>query len=459
MTEYAKLSVIILAAGQGVRMCSSLPKVLHPLGGRPLLAHVVAAVRNLKALKILVVYGHGGETVPETIGSGENITWIEQVQQLGTGHAVAQAMPEVSDADTVLVLYGDVPLINTETLAELISLGEDNLGLLTVHLDDPTGYGRIIRDSQGNVQRIVEEKEANETQRKINEINTGVLAVNAGRMRGWLNKLDNNNVQGEFYLTDIIAQAVADKLAIKTIHPVCEEEVLGVNDRAQLAELESYYQYKQAQALMAQGVTIIDPARIDIRGDVNVAKDVTIDINVILNGKVTIAEGVYIGPNCVITDSVLDQGVQVQAMSVIEQAHVGENSRIGPFARLRPGTELAAETHIGNFVEIKNSQVGQGSKINHLSYVGDSDVGSGVNIGAGTITCNYDGAYKHKTVIEDDVFIGSDTQLVAPVTVGAGATIGAGTTITRDVPPGELTLSRSPQKTIEGWKRPVKEKK
>ncbi|MDH5572139.1 MAG: bifunctional UDP-N-acetylglucosamine diphosphorylase/glucosamine-1-phosphate N-acetyltransferase GlmU [Gammaproteobacteria bacterium] len=451
------LNIVILAAGQGSRMKSQLPKVLHPLGGQPLLGHVINTARALQPARIIVIYGHGGEQVPQVMAA-DDLTWVRQEQQNGTGHAVAQAMPELNDDSTVLVLYGDVPLTRQDTLTRLSLDGQNALGLLTVHLDDPKGYGRIVRDSQGQVVRIVEEKDATDEIRKITEVNTGILAVNAGRLRQWLGNLNNNNAQGEYYLTDIIAMAVADGLNIITSHPDNEEEVLGINSRNQLAFLERYYQQQQAQTLMAAGVTVIDPARLDIRGEVSIAQDVILDINVVLVGKVKIGEGVYVGPGCVIKDSVIEAGTQIQPMSVIEQAHIGEDAKIGPFARIRPGTVLAASTHIGNFVEVKNSQIDEGSKVNHLSYIGDSTIGKRVNIGAGTITCNYDGAHKHRTIIGDDVFIGSDTQLVAPVEVGAGATVGAGTTVTVDVPASELTISRVKQKNIPGWKRPTKEK-
>ena len=455
MSNTSKLSVIILAAGQGSRMKSSLPKVLHPLGGKPLLGHVIDAASSLAPRHILVVYGHGGEQVPQGINN-DRIGWVLQAEQLGTGHAVVQAIPQLDDSEAVLVLYGDVPLIKTETLAELTVLAETSLALLTVHLENPTGYGRIIRNQQGHVEAIVEEKDASDKQRKVTEVNTGILAVNAGKLKGWLEQLSNDNAQGEYYLTDVIAMAVAAGTEVVTVHPGDETEVMGVNSRAQLAMLERAYQQNCAEQLMQQGVTIIDPARIDIRGKVNAAQDVTLDINVVLEGTVSLGEGTYIGPNVVIRDCTLAEHVEVYAMSVLEQAQVGSGSRIGPFARLRPGTELAENTHIGNFVEIKNSQVAQGSKINHLSYVGDSTVGARVNIGAGTITCNYDGANKHRTIIGDDAFIGSDSQLVAPVEVGKGATIGAGTTLTTTAPDGELTLTRVKQKTIKGWKRPTK---
>ncbi len=436
-------------------MKSQLPKVLHPLAGQPLLSHVINTARSLNPERIVVVYGHGGEQVPAAI-TGDDLVWVKQAEQLGTGHAVAQAMPEVDDAATVLVLYGDVPLTRQETLMELAAYGADDFGLLTVHLDDPSGYGRIVRNSKAQVTHIVEQRDATAEELRISEVNTGILAIGAGRLRSWLEKLNNNNAQAEYYLTDVIAMAVADGVKIKTSHPDSEMEVLGVNSRAQLAMLERQYQRQQAEALMAQGVTVIDPARLDIRGEVNIASDVILDVNVVLVGKVSIAEGVYIGPGCVIMDSTIAEGVQMQPMCVIEQASIGADARIGPFARLRPGADLSANTHVGNFVEIKNSKVGEASKINHLSYIGDSDIGTRVNIGAGVITCNYDGAYKHRTTIGNDVFVGSDCQLVAPVKVGDGATLGAGTTLTRDAPAGDLTLSRSKQKTVQGWKRPVK---
>jgi bifunctional UDP-N-acetylglucosamine pyrophosphorylase / glucosamine-1-phosphate N-acetyltransferase len=450
------LSVVILAAGQGTRMRSNLPKVLHHLGGLSLLEHVIDAAQGLEAAAIYVVVGHGGDRVRDALAASP-VKWVEQSRQLGTGHAVAQAAPMIPADHLALVLYGDVPLIGVATLRRLISAsGKDALGLLAAHLVDPSGYGRIIRDAQGDVIAIVEHKDANIEQRDINEINTGMLAVKAGRLQRWVAGLDNNNSQGEFYLTDIIAMAVRDGVAIKTVYPISNSEILGVNTKAQLAELERVYQIQQAESLMARGVTLRDPARLDVRGELNVGRDVIIDINVVCEGRVAIGNDVTIGANSYLRDVTIGDGVIVQPNSVIEEAEIGAGCRIGPFARIRPGTRLEAEVHIGNFVEIKKTAVAQGSKINHLSYVGDATVGARVNIGAGTITCNYDGANKHQTVIEDDVFIGSDTQLVAPVTVGAGATIGAGSTITRDTPPGELTLSRAPQQTRTGWRRPVK---
>ncbi len=454
----SNVSVIILAAGQGSRMKSALPKVLHPIAGKALVQHVIDTAYQLQANKIIAVYGHGGDIVPKTIND-DNVIWVVQAEQLGTGHAVDQSMPEIEDHEIALILYGDVPLIKTETLKLLIEKAQKDFALLTVHLDDPSGYGRIVRNKAGQVEHIIEHKDASEDEKQITEVNTGILAVNAGALRRWLKRLDNSNTQGEYYLTDVIAMAVSDGMAIQTVHPESEEEVLGVNSRLQLAELEGFYQLSNAQRLMEQGVTVIDPTRLDIRGNVTVGKDVTLDINVILEGTVVIGDNVSIGANCVIKDATLEKGVVMQPMCCVEQATIGADSKVGPFARIRPGTTLAEQTHIGNFVEIKNSTVKKGSKINHLSYIGDTDMGTGVNIGAGTITCNYDGANKFRTEIGDNVFIGSDTQLIAPVKVGDGATIGAGSTITKDTPENELTLTRGKQVSIKGWQRPTKDKK
>ncbi len=452
------LEIVILAAGQGTRMKSARPKVLHEIAGRPLLAHVIATARTLQPRAIHVVYGHGGEAVPQTLAD-TSINWVLQDQQLGTGHAVAMALPAIGDDARVLILYGDVPLIERATLTRLIEhAGRDHLALLTARLSDPAGYGRIVRDRAGRVTRIVEQKDASEAERAINEINTGVLAAPAAMLRRHVATLTNDNAQREYYLTDVIAKSVAEGLTVDTASPDALEEILGVNDRFQLAHLERRYQQRIARRLMRDGVTLADPARLDVRGDLSCARDVFIDVNVILEGRVSLATGVRIGAHCVLRDVTLGAGVEVLPMSHIEGANISAGCRIGPFARIRPGTELAANVHIGNFVEIKQTDVAAGAKINHLSYVGDATVGQRVNIGAGTITCNYDGAHKHRTVIEDDAFIGSDTQLVAPVTVGKGATLGAGTTLTRDAPPGELTLSRVRQQTIPGWQRPVKKK-
>ncbi|MCG6886990.1 MAG: bifunctional UDP-N-acetylglucosamine diphosphorylase/glucosamine-1-phosphate N-acetyltransferase GlmU [Proteobacteria bacterium] len=451
------LNIIILAAGQGTRMKSAIPKVLHPLAGKPMLMHVIDAARRLNPARIIVVYGHGGEQVPAALAS-DDLTWVEQAEQLGTGHAVEQAMPNVDPDSTVLVLYGDVPMVRTDTLAELVRLGNEGFGLLTVHLADPVGYGRIVRNEHGAVTAIVEEKDASESERQITEINTGMLATPAGHLHQWLGKLENKNAQQEYYLTDTIAMAVVDGIRVQTTHPDNEYEVAGVNSRAQLMVLERNYQLNQANRLMAAGVTVLDPSRLDVRGEVSCGQDVTIDINVVLSGKVGIGSNVRIGPGCVISDSIIADDVEIKAMCVIEQSRIGRGAIIGPYARLRPGTELSAQSHVGNFVEIKNSQIGEGSKINHLSYIGDTTMGAKVNVGAGTITCNYDGANKHRTIIGDRVFIGSDSQLVAPITVGDDATLGAGTTLTADAPEGELTLSRVKQKSIKNWIRPKKEK-
>lgn len=453
------LSIVILAAGQGTRMKSSLPKVLHPLAKKPLLQHVIETAQSIKADNIFVVYGHGGNQIIEELDH-TGVKWVEQSEQLGTGHAVDQVIPLIDDKDTVLVLYGDVPLTKSSTLDALVSkVDEESMGLLTVCLDEPSGYGRIIRNQSGQVESIVEQKDASAEQLKIEEVNTGLLAVNAGKLCSWLKQLENNNAQGEYYLTDIIAMAVSDGLSVETVNAESESEVMGVNDKKQLAKLERHFQREQADKLMLQGVTLADPARIDIRGDVQVGTDVSIDVNVILEGNIKIGNHVSIGPNNIIKNTSIGDSVEINANCVIEDAEIGADSRIGPFARVRPESKLAEQTHIGNFVEIKKSEVGKGSKVNHLSYIGDSIIGKDVNIGAGTITCNYDGANKHQTIIEDNVFVGSDTQLVAPVKVGAGATIAAGTTITKDVPADELVLSRVKQESRKGWKRPTKKKK
>jgi len=447
------LSIIILAAGQGTRMYSALPKVLHEIAGKPLLEHVVETAAQLPEAQINVVYGHGGNLVPERLAH-LTVNWVEQREQLGTGHAVMQAMSAVAADDKVLVLYGDVPLIRAETLQQLLKT--DDVALLTVELEDASGYGRIERDNKGQISRIVEHKDASEHQRQIKEVNTGIMACSAQQMAAWLERLDNNNSQGEYYLTDLIEMAVADGVSVSSVFAESEAEVLGVNDRVQLAILEREYQQRQAQKLMCAGVTVMDPARLDIRGTVIAGQDVVLDINVILEGQVSLGEGVQVGANTIIRNCKVGQGVVIKPHCVLEDAEIGNGATIGPFARIRPEARLAEGVHIGNFVEIKKSTVGKGSKINHLSYIGDSEIGSGVNIGAGTITCNYDGANKHKTIIGDNAFIGSDTQLVAPVTVGKGATIGAGSTITSDTPDNELSLSRSKQISLKGWQRPVK---
>ena len=437
-------------------MKSATPKVLHRIGGKPLLEHVVCTAQALQAAHVHVVYGHGGEQVCQALAHLP-VNWVLQEQQLGTGHAVQQVMQYISEGQQVLILYGDVPLIQQSTLQRLMEkVSDDSLALLTAQLHDPTGYGRIVRSDHGEVLSIVEEKDASPAQRQIREINTGILALSAHRLQQWLAQLENNNAQGEFYLTDIIAMAAKEGVTIKTVAPHSLSEIEGVNNRKQLAELERAYQLQIAEQLMMQGVTLRDPARFDVRGDIVVGQDIEIDINVVLEGNVEIGGGVSIGANCVIKDCVIGENTVIMPHCHIEGAHLGNHCHIGPFARLRPGTELAERARIGNFVEVKKSQIGIGSKVNHLSYIGDTTMGKGVNVGAGTITCNYDGANKHQTIIGDDAFIGSDTQLVAPVSVGAGATIGAGSTITHDAPAQQLTLSRPEQKTRKGWKRPRK---
>ena len=449
------LDIVILAAGQGTRMRSALPKVLHPVAGKSMLGHVIDTARQLQPHSIQVVIGHGAEAVRERLGASD-LNFVLQAEQLGTGHAVAQALPALS-AERVLILYGDVPLIAAETLQRLLALVSDQqLGLLTVQLADPTGYGRIVRGADGQVEAIVEHKDANAAQRAISEGNTGILAVPGKRLADWLGRLSNSNAQGEYYLTDVIAMAVADGLVVATEQASDEMEVLGANDRIQLSQLERHYQYRAGRRLMAQGVTLIDPARFDLRGEVTVGRDVLIDVNVILEGQVVIEDGVHIGPNCVIKDSVLRQGAIVKANSHLDGADVGEGADCGPFARLRPGTVLGAKAHVGNFVELKNAKLGAGAKAGHLSYLGDAEIGARTNIGAGTITCNYDGANKFKTVLGEDVFIGSNSSLVAPVSLGDGATTGAGSTVTADVPANTLAVGRAKQRNIDGWKRPVK---
>ena len=449
------LDIVILAAGQGTRMRSALPKVLHPVAGKSMLGHVIDTARQLQPHSIQVVIGHGAEAVRERLAASD-LNFVLQAEQLGTGHAVAQALPALS-AERVLILYGDVPLIAAETLQRLLALVSDQqLGLLTVQLADPTGYGRIVRGADGQVEAIVEHKDANAAQRAISEGNTGILAVPGKRLADWLGRLSNSNAQGEYYLTDVIAMAVADGLAVATEQASDEMEVLGANDRIQLSQLERHYQYRAGRRLMAQGVTLIDPARFDLRGEVTVGRDVLIDINVILEGQVVIEDGVHIGPNCVIKDSVLRQGAIIKANSHLDGADVGEGADCGPFARLRPGSVLGAKAHVGNFVELKNAKLGAGAKAGHLSYLGDAEIGARTNIGAGTITCNYDGANKFKTVLGEDVFIGSNSSLVAPVSLGDGATTGAGSTVTTDVPANTLAVGRAKQRNIDGWKRPVK---
>ncbi len=450
------LSVVILAAGQGKRMASDLPKVLQPLAGRPLLAHVVATARALAPDAIHVVHGHGAEKVRAAI-AGADIRWSLQAEQKGTGHAVVQAMPAIPDDHTVLVLYGDVPLIRPATLKDLVARsGPTVLALLSARLADPAGYGRVVRDTAGRVARIVEDKDANHKERAIGEINTGVLAAAAGKLRGWLGALKADNSQAEYYLTDCIGAAVRDGCAVEAVVAETAAEVLGVNDKLQLAEAEAAHRRERAAELMRAGVTVVDPARIDIRGEVSCGRDVVLDVNVILEGRVKLGNRVKVGANSVLRDCEIGDDSEVRVNCLVEGAVTGAGCIIGPFARLRPGTRLADSVHIGNFVEVKNSEIGAGSKANHLTYLGDTTVGSKVNVGAGTVTCNYDGVNKHRTTIGDGAFIGSGTMLVAPVSVGEEATIGAGSTITKPAPAGKLTVERSRQQVIEGWKRPEK---
>jgi bifunctional UDP-N-acetylglucosamine pyrophosphorylase/glucosamine-1-phosphate N-acetyltransferase len=452
------MNIVILAAGQGKRMHSNLPKVLHPIAGKALAQHVIDTARALAPEKMVVVYGHGGDVVRSTLAA-DDLAWVRQEPQLGTGHAVAQAVPALGASGQTLVLYGDVPLTRVDTLKRLLHAGKDALSILTVDLDNPTGYGRIVRDAAGNVQRIVEEKDATAEEKAIREVNTGIMAIPSGRLADWLGRLSNNNAQGEYYLTDIVALAVAEGLPVRTAQPDGEWEVLGVNSKVQLAELERVHQRNIAEAMLVGGVRLADPNRIDVRGEVSYGRDVSIDVGCVFEGKVELADAVEVGPYCVLKNVKVGAGSRIAAFCHFEDAVIGPDGVLGPYARLRPGTELGPEVHIGNFVEVKKSIIGAQSKANHLAYIGDAEIGQRVNVGAGTITCNYDGANKHKTIIEDDVFIGSDTQLVAPVTVGRGATLGAGTTLTQNAPPDALTISRAKQLTLAGWSRPQKVKK
>jgi len=465
------LNIVILAAGAGKRMQSDTPKVLHTLAGRSMLEHVLASARALRPARIVVVIGHGAGEVRAACAGQADVVFAEQAEQLGTGHAVQQAVPYLlagdEDADdkndVTLVLYGDVPLVRPDTLRALLDARAQTGGLavLTEHLADATGYGRIVRDKSGDaanrIVRVVEHKDANAEELTITEVNTGMLAAPTGPLKTWLARLKNDNAQGEFYLPDVIDFAVADGVAVASANPAAPWETLGVNSRAQQAELERLWQREQAARLLNAGVTLADPARLDVRGELTCGRDVFIDVGCVFEGRVTLADGVRIGPYCVLRDVAVAEHAAIAAFSHLNQADVGAHAHVGPYARLRPGARLAEHSHVGNFVEVKNARLGAGSKANHLSYIGDADVGARVNIGAGTITCNYDGVAKHRTVIEDDAFIGSDTQLVAPVRVGRGATLGAGTTLTRDAPPGQLTLSRAPQKTVDGWRRPNRE--
>lgn len=451
------LSVVILAAGKGTRMYSDLPKVLHPIAGKPMVKHVIDTVKHLNARQINLIYGHGADLLKERLAD-EPVNWVFQAEQLGTGHAMQQAAPFFADDENIMMLYGDTPLIQQSTLERLIAQKPENgIALLTVKLDNPTGYGRIIREN-GSVVAIVEQKDASAEQLKIQEINTGVMVASGASFKKWLGNLNNNNAQGEYYITDVIAMVNEDGFQVQAVQADEFMEVEGVNNRLQLAALERFYQKKQAEKLLLAGVTLIDPSRFDVRGTVEHGKDVSIDVNVILEGNVKLGNNVKIGTGCVLKNVTVGDNVEIKPYSVLEDAVIGEKSAIGPFSRLRPGTQLAEGAHVGNFVEIKNAQVGKGSKVNHLTYVGDAEIGSNVNIGAGVITCNYDGANKFKTIIGDDVFVGSDSQLVAPVEIANGATIGAGSTITKNVAEGELVITRVAQKHIQGWQRPTKKK-
>ncbi len=453
----SNLSVVVLAAGKGTRMRSALPKVLHPLAGRPLLAHVIDAARALQPARIIVVYGHGGQAVPDAFADS-GATFVLQEPQHGTGHALMQTLPHLPSVGVTLVLYGDVPLIPSATLRELLSQ-PDALCLLTAKVPDPSGYGRIVRDGGGSVLRIVEQKDASVQEQRIDEINTGVLAVPNARLRDWLGRLTDHNAQGEYYLTDIVPLALQDRASVVTVLAADPEQTQGVNSREQLAQLERRYQRDIARQLMDSGVTLADPARLDVRGELTCAEDVFIDVGCVFEGRVQLGANVRIGAHCVLRDCEVGAGTVIAPLSHLTGARIGADCSVGPFARFRPGAVLGDRAHVGNFVEIKNAVLGDASKANHLTYLGDASIGKGVNIGAGTITCNYDGANKYRTVIEDGAFIGSDTALVAPVTVGRDATIGAGSVITEDAPPGELTLARGRQVTIKGWKKPVKQQK
>ncbi|WP_224555202.1 bifunctional UDP-N-acetylglucosamine diphosphorylase/glucosamine-1-phosphate N-acetyltransferase GlmU [Pectobacterium versatile] len=451
------MSVVILAAGKGTRMYSDLPKVLHQLAGKPMVQHVIDAAMTTGALHVHLVYGHGGDLLKREL-TDPALNWVLQAEQLGTGHAMQQAAPHFADDEDILMLYGDVPLISSQTLGRLREAKpQGGIGLLTVKLDDPTGYGRIVRE-KGAVVGIVEHKDASEEQRQINEINTGILIANGKDLKRWLSQLNNNNAQGEFYITDIIAMAAEEGQRVEAVHPERLSEVEGVNNRLQLSALERVYQREQADKLLLAGVMLLDPARFDLRGELTHGRDVVIDINVVVEGNVKLGNRVKIGAGCVIKNCIIDDDTEISPYSVLEDAVLEAQCTVGPFSRLRPGSELAEGAHVGNFVELKKARLGKGSKAGHLSYLGDADIGSGVNIGAGTITCNYDGANKHKTVIGDDVFVGSDSQLVAPVSIASGATIGAGTTVTHDVAENELVVGRVKQRHISGWQRPVKKK-
>jgi bifunctional UDP-N-acetylglucosamine pyrophosphorylase/glucosamine-1-phosphate N-acetyltransferase len=449
------LDVIVLAAGQGKRMRSDLPKVLHPIAGRPLLAHVLDTARALSPRKIIVVHGHGGEQVRAAF-AGQDIVWVLQAEQLGTGHAVRQALPQLAGDGEVLILYGDVPLVRAASLQRLADAAREGLAVMTAEPDDPAGYGRVLRNPAGRVERIVEEKDASAAERAVREINAGFMALGAGRLRDWLAKIGNRNAQKEYYLTDLVSLAVHDGVPVVAVIVEQASEVAGVNSKRELATLERMLQRRQARRLMDEGVTLADPARLDVRGTLQCGRDVAIDVNCVFEGRVVLGDRVRVGPNCVLRDVSIAEDSEVHAFSHLDDSQIGARCRLGPYARLRPGSTLADEVHIGNFVEVKASRLGAGSKANHLSYVGDAELGARVNVGAGTITCNYDGVAKHRTVIEDDCFIGSDATLVAPVRIARGSYIGAGSTITRDTPAGQLTVGRARQVTVPAWKPPKK---
>jgi bifunctional UDP-N-acetylglucosamine pyrophosphorylase/glucosamine-1-phosphate N-acetyltransferase len=451
------LEIIVLAAGQGKRMRSQRSKILHPLAGRPLLGHVLAAARALSPHRIVVVHGHDADEVRAAF-DGAPVDWVLQAEQLGTGHAVQQAMPRISAEAEVLILYGDVPLVRPQTLRRLLAAARDGVAILTADLDQPQGYGRIVRDAAGRVAAIVEQKDASPQELALREINAGFMAMPAGRLAPWLSRLTNRNAQHEYYLTDLVKLAVAEGAPVSAVKAEHAWEVAGVNSKRELAQLERQYQRLQAEALLEDGVTLADPGRIDVRGELACGQDVSIDVNCVFEGRVVLGDGVRIGPNCVLRNVSVGAGTEMLGFCHLEDSEVGARCRMGPFARLRPGSSLDEQVHIGNFVEVKASRIGRGSKANHLSYIGDAEVGSAVNIGAGTITCNYDGAAKHRTVIEDECFIGSDATLVAPVRIARGSYIGAGSTISKDTPPGQLTVARARQVTIASWKRPLKKK-